>query len=79
VHRRGQCGDVVGIFPDPDAIIRLFGVVLGEQHDEWTQQRRYIGLDVLARCQLTISGADSDSRLTTSAAPCSWAGRASPL
>jgi putative transposase len=53
--------DVVGIFPDRSSIIRLVGAVLAEQHDEWAEGRRYLGLDVLARAQAV----DTDTQEVT--------------
>ncbi|ETZ40516.1 transposase, Mutator family protein [Mycobacterium avium MAV_120809_2495] len=36
--------DVVGVFPNRDAIVRLVGAVLVEQNDEWAERRQALPL-----------------------------------
>jgi len=57
--------DVVGIFPHRDSVIRLVGAVLAEQHDEWAEQRRYLGLDLLKRCRAALDQAEEPEEVTT--------------
>ncbi len=55
---------MIGIVPGRDALIRLVGAVLAEQHDEWTEGRRYLGLDILARSPITLAPASTTTEVT---------------
>jgi putative transposase len=45
--------DVVGIFPNEAAIVRLIGVVLLEQNDEWQLLHRYMQVEAMAELATT--------------------------
>jgi Transposase, Mutator family len=57
-----RCSDVVGIFPNDAALLRLAGMLLIEQNDEWLVGRRYLSESSMA---LLIANDRPDLSATT--------------
>jgi putative transposase len=54
---------VVGIFPNRAAVIRLVGMILAEQDDEWQDGRRYFRPETMAAIDAVIEGKEAPPAL----------------
>ena len=61
----GRRSDVVGIFPNDAALLRLAGMLLLEQNDEWLVGRRYLS----ETSMVLVLTTDSDQSDTTQEVP----------
>ena len=65
----GRRSDVVGIYPNDRALIRLAGMLLIEQNDEWLVQRRYLSDHSIRQVSLRPADQNELARTTTRRRP----------
>jgi putative transposase len=53
----------VGIFPNRASVIRLVGMILAEQDDEWQDGRRYFRPETMAAIDAVIEGKEASPAL----------------
>jgi hypothetical protein len=57
-------------FELPDRFVRV--VRLAEHHDQWAEARRYLGLDVPARCRVTVLNRAQPEHVTRAISTDPW-------